>query len=125
VVPSWIGLCSCFGGKASDEKHFVNRTAEMGFRLREWLHNGGAIPDDPQLETELTTREYTHNDKDQLVLEKKRDMKKRLGVSPDWADQLYLTFAEPVPPRVVMRGTLDHVAGQRSGSDDYDPLDAM
>jgi hypothetical protein len=52
-------------------------------------------------------------------------MKKRLGVSPDWADALYLTFAEPVPPRQNPRGMLDHIAGMRAGKADYDPLDCM
>jgi hypothetical protein len=115
-----------FGDNAADVKHFKSRTAEMGSRCRQWILDGGAIPNDPQLEVELTAREFAHNDKDQLVLERKKDMKKRLGVSPDWADALYLTFAEPVPKREVPRGHLDHNPYVRNQDRrDYNPLGAM
>lgn len=115
-----------FGDNAADVAHFKSRTAEMGSHCRQWLLDGGAITDDPQLEVELTSREFGHNDKDQLVLERKKDMKKRLGVSPDWADALYLTFAEPVPKRETPRGHLDHNPYVRNKPrDDYNPLDSM
>lgn len=115
-----------FGENAIDDKHYKSRTAEMGFKCRQWLMNGGSIPDDPQLEEELTSRDYWHNDKDQLVLESKPDMKKRIGVSPDWADQLYLTFAQDVPQRDSPRGQLDAaLAVRNSGNSDYDPLSCM
>lgn len=112
-----------FGWKATDEVHYSNKTAEMGFRLRQWLINGGSIIDEPQLENELTCREYWHDDKDRLVLERKKDLKKRLGVSPDWADSLYLTFAEIVPSRTHERGALDSHISQRDSASDYNPLD--
>lgn len=115
-----------FGDNAADDKHFKMRTAEMGSRCRQWLLDGGAIPNDPQLEVELTSREFGHNDKDQLVLERKKDMKKRLGVSPDWADALYLTFAEPVPLRYTARSHLDKNPYVRNnGTGDYNPLSTM
>lgn len=116
-----------FGHKADNEKLYANKTAEMGYRCREWLMNGGAIPDETQLEDELTGREYTHNEKGQLVLESKKEMKKRIGCSPDWADALYLTFAQHVAERTIPRGHLDHVAGMRDARNtgDYNPLDAM
>jgi len=115
-----------FGHKASDEKRYANKTAEMGARCREWIINGGSIPDDSQLETELTSREFGHDDKDRLVLQRKKDMKKLIGVSPDWADALYLTFAQPVPKRDVPRGQLDAAIAVRSQSNnDYDPLSCM
>lgn len=115
-----------FGHKADDELKFANKTAEMGYRCRQWIQDGGAIPDDPQLEEELTTRDYWHDNKDRLVLESKDALKERLGVSPDWADALYLTFAQIVPKRTVPRGHLDHLPGLRSGNNgDYNPLDSM
>tara|TARA_R110001606_G_scaffold107325_2_gene231955 strand:- start:312 stop:1112 length:801 start_codon:yes stop_codon:yes gene_type:complete len=115
-----------FGDNASDEKHYKMKTAEMGARCRQWLLDGGAIPDDDRLELELTSRDFSHNDKDQLVLERKKDVKKRLGVSPDWADALYLTFAEPVPPRSMPRGKLDSNPYTRDNNGgDYNPLDNL
>jgi len=115
-----------FGGKADDEKRFANKTAEMGYRLRQWLMDGGAIVDNPQLEEELTSRDYWHDDKDKLVLEKKKDMKKRIHCSPDWGDMLYLLFAHLVPKREIARGLLDAALPNRTvGSGDYDPLSCM
>jgi hypothetical protein len=115
-----------FGDNAVDAKHYKTRTAEMGSHCRQWLLDGGSIPNDAQLELELTSRDFGHNDKGQLVLERKKDMKKRLGVSPDWADALYLTFAEPVPKRDVPRGHLDYNPNVRNESrSDYNPLDTM
>ena len=119
-----------FGGDADDKKKFRNKTTEMGYRLRQWIYDGGALPDDSDLERQITCREYMHNDKDQLVLEKKEDVKGRLGFSPDWSDALYLTFAFTVPPRAAPRGQLDQAIGLRekinSGiTGDYDPLDAL
>ena len=116
-----------FGHNATDEKRFSNKTAEMGSRLNDWLINGGAIPDDPQLEMELTSREFDHDKKDRLVLQSKKDMKKLIGVSPDWADALYLTFAQNVPKRALPRDQLDAHIGKRSNTQngDYDPLSAL
>lgn len=116
-----------FGADADDKKKYRNKVAEMWWRMREWLKTG-AIIDDPQLEDELTGREYDHNDKDQLVLERKKDMKKRGIASPDWADALALTFAYDVPKREIPRGELDSHFGIRENlgnSSDYNPLDDM
>lgn len=118
-----------FGGKADEEKKYKNKTAEMGARCRQWLMDGGAIHDDPQLENELTVREFWHDDQDKLVLERKPDLKKRLGVSPDWADQLYLSFAQEVPPLEHLRGSRDASPQAREyvnrQNSDYDPLDNL
>ena len=115
-----------FGWVADDEKHYSNKATEMWARAREWMLNGGAIVDDPALETELTGREYQHDKRDRLQLEQKKDMKKRTGHSPDWADALVLTFAHFVPKREVPRGHLDRVAGARqTRAMDYNPLDAL
>lgn len=120
-----------FGKTADEEKRYCNKTAEMGYRCRQWLLDGGAIPDDTQLENELTVREFWHDDKDRLVLERKKDLKKRLGVSPDYADALYLTFAHAVPALNTPRGSLDVAPQAREyindhqRVNDYDPLANM
>jgi len=118
-----------FGAKATDEKHYVNRVAEMWARMRQWLMSGGSIHSDPQLETELTEREYSHDSKDRLVLESKDQLKKRGMSSPDWGDALALTFAIDVPklPNGAQRGERDNIPGLRNTSNnwDYDPLDSL
>ncbi len=114
-----------FGHNADEEQHWSNKTTEMGVRLRNWLYGGGTLPDDDNLEEELTTREYGHDNKHRLVLESKKDMKKRLGYSPDRADAWKLTFAQLVPPRVTPRNELDDLPGLRQSrmGGDYNPID--
>lgn len=86
-----------FGSKPDGlvEARTANKRAEMWVRMREWL-KGGAIPNDRQLEAELTSLEYKHDSNNAILLEKKEDMAKRGVPSPDRADALALTFAYPV-----------------------------
>lgn len=78
------------------DNHYANMRTFMWWKLREALKAGLAIESSPELETELCSPEYTHNAQDRLALEKKDDIKKRLGISPDDGDALALTFAMPV-----------------------------
>ena len=121
----WVVNGINFGGSAIDKKHYVNRVAEMWAKMRVWIMKGGSIHSSPQLEGELTNREYQHNSKDQLVLETKDQLKARGYSSPDWADALALTFAIDVPKLENPRGYRDSVPGNRDHSRDwdYDPLD--
>ncbi len=115
-----------FGEKADDEKHYANKTTEMLMRCRQWLMSGGAIMDNDTLERELTSRLYDHDKNQRLIAESKKEMKKRLGYSPDWADALILTFAQIVPPRNIERGYLDRSPGHRQQrGTDYDPLEGL
>lgn len=79
----------------------ANKAAEMWARMREWLRTGGAIDADPQLCQQLEGREYGYNAHNEIVLERKDDMKKRGLASPDRADGLALTFAYPVAQRAT------------------------
>jgi len=78
-----------------------NKRSEMWTNMRGWLA-GGAIPDDEGLAADLTGVEYGYaGDQVSILLEKKEHMKARGLGSPDDADALALTFAEPVMPREV------------------------
>lgn len=88
--PSGIGFATGDGGV-----QYANKRAEMWGAMREWL-KGGAIPDDPALQVQLTNLEYGYNVRNEIQLEKKEDMKKRGLESPDVADALALTFAHVV-----------------------------
>ena len=77
----------------------ANKRSEMWTNMRGWLA-GGAIPDEEELATDLTGIEYGYAaDQVSILLEKKEHMKARGLASPDDADALALTFAEPVSPR--------------------------
>lgn len=91
-----------FSGKADDPR-YLNKRAEMWFRMAEWVKRGGALPKNPQLVRELTTSRYTFvNGKFQII--PKELIKKELGFSPDLADALALTFAWPEMPAQVIDG---------------------
>lgn len=109
-----------FGGKASDPR-FANKRAEMYWGMKEWLEGGGAIPNDPALKAELCSPTYEFVREGVMQLEAKDDIKQRLGVSPDLADALALTFAFPVQPKPRgLAGMLDNGPGRAVR--DYDPF---
>ena len=81
------------GLPANDASAYFNRRAEAWGRLRDWLNAEAEIPDDPELETDLTSPEYGFSNKQQIQLERKDDMKKRGLSSPDCGDMLAMTFA--------------------------------
>lgn len=85
-----------FGSQAADATAYANRGSEMWGRMRDWMVSG-AIPDDPELETQLVSRDYAWNPKSlQLALVPKDKMLSMGLPSPDRADALALTFAEHV-----------------------------
>ena len=85
-----------FGGKSPDIHQF-NWRAYMWARMKDWLLTA-AIPDDEDLQTQLTGPGYHINQSSKLVIESKQDMKDRGVMSPDDADAIALTFAQPVAP---------------------------
>jgi phage terminase large subunit len=70
---------------------------------RAWLKDGPvSLPNDPTLKAELCALKYLYRNGLRLI-ESKDDAKKRGIKSPDFADSLMLTFAEPV----IERSTVD------------------
>jgi hypothetical protein len=89
-----------FAGESGDIG-YLNKRAEMWALMRDWLKDGGAIPDDEILVQELCGPEYQVRLDGKIKLESKDDMKKRGLSSPNRADALALTFAFPVRPKVL------------------------
>jgi len=87
-----------FGGKAMKPEQYINRRSEMWWLMKQWIEEGGAIPNDIALKQELATPIYWYDNVGRRVLESKDQIKKRLqgAGSPDLADALALTFALPV-----------------------------
>jgi hypothetical protein len=91
------GIFEFHGGTtANDSAAYFNRRAEVWGAMRDWLMAGAEIPDDPEIEADLTGIEYGFGPKGQLQLEKKEDMKKRGLSSPDIGDMLAQTFSVTV-----------------------------
>ncbi len=112
------------GQGAIDAEQFLNRRAEMWWKLAEWVKAGGCIPDDAELLGELVAPTYKFTPDNRLQLESKADLKKRGLPSPDKADALSLTFAQPVAHRGI-RGQLERIrmgAGPRVAHE-YNPME--
>lgn len=108
-----------FGGAPGDPR-YLNKRAEMWFKMAEWIKAGGIIPQVARLKQDLCTPTYEHNGKDKLQLESKDDIKARGMPSPDYGDALALTFAFPVRP-ALLRGARD-MAPQSADRKAFDPL---
>ena len=83
-----------FSGKSNDPRYF-NKRSEMYFEMAKWIKAGGSLPDDKDLAEELCAATYSFQG-DKFRLDDKDDIKKTIGRSPDIADALALTFAQPV-----------------------------
>jgi hypothetical protein len=84
------------GQKPNDDETYFNKRAEMWDRMKQWLRSSADIPNDADLRNALIGIEYGYNEKEQMRLERKQDMKKRGLESPDEGDAIALTFAEPL-----------------------------
>ncbi len=76
---------------------YYNLRAFMWGEMREWLKNQVSLPNDHDLKSELTAPRY-HYRGGSLLLESKDDMRARGVKSPNKADSLALTFADPRSP---------------------------
>jgi phage terminase large subunit len=85
-----------FQSRAINEEMYNNRRAEMWDGIRVWLQDTVQLPKDEGLLDELCTVNKKFDGRGRLQLESKADVKGRLLRSPDKADALALTFAEPV-----------------------------
>jgi hypothetical protein len=93
------------GAGSSDPGAYFNRRAQCWGSMRDWLMAGAEIPDDPELETDLTSPEYGFSAKQQIQLERKEYMKKRGLASPDCGDMLAMTFdVKLAPPKPKQSG---------------------
>lgn len=128
-----------FAQKASQEQRYYNKRAEMYFELIQWIKSGGALPPEDadgsaEFKKALVNTTFTFKG-DRLLLEEKDDIKAKIGFSPDEADALALTFAEPVSPRrqgiarVSYSAVSDYrpfaeldQSGGRSAVGDYNPF---
>jgi phage terminase large subunit len=88
VVPVNTGI------RLSDGQNY-NIRARVWRDMRTYIENGASLPNDPELQTDLTALQYMYRG-GELLIESKDDAKKRGMKSPDRADSLALTFAVPV-----------------------------
>lgn len=83
-------------GSAATDPGCLNKRVEMWRSGREWLRQGGSIPDDQVLYEDLIGPETLPRLDGKVALESKEDMRKRHLPSPNRGDALMLSFAAPV-----------------------------
>jgi hypothetical protein len=108
-----------FSGESPDPG-CLNLRAYMYKQVRDWLKEGGCLPENYELYEELTGIETIARMDDKIQLEAKKDFKKRLGRSPGKADVLAISFAYPVTKKsnaVIKRD------GGYFAKSEYNPLD--
>ena len=75
---------------------FENMRAYLHWCVRDWLDprnkTGAALPPDDELLEELTAIKWSFRSSGDIIIEKKDDIKERLGRSPDKSDALCNTF---------------------------------
>lgn len=78
-------------GKAKDPDRFFNTRAEMYWKLREQFENRTiSIPDNNELKNQLNSIGYDAENK--IKINKKSELKKVIGHSPDEADAIAISF---------------------------------
>lgn len=111
-----------FAGKPNDPRYY-NKRAEIWFAMCEWVKSGGALPNVPQIVAELTVPTYSFKG-DKMLVEDKDQVKQRLGRSPNYADALACTFAQPVYVDRSPLGSLDWNVLTQKSTRDYNPLES-
>lgn len=83
-----------FGSSATESTTYANIRAEMWCKMRDWMQEDDVvIPDDDELHADLAcVPDYDETD-GKIRLEKKENIKKEVGFSPDIGDAAALTFA--------------------------------
>ncbi|MVN86828.1 hypothetical protein GO986_08635 [Deinococcus sp. HMF7620] len=81
--------------EAATSEGYSKLRDQLWFALRNWLKEGGQLPPDSHLEGELVAVKYSFDAQGRSKVEKKEDLKKRMGRSPDRADALALAIYDP------------------------------
>ena len=109
------------GTNPDDMSKYANKRAEIWGAMRAWLRTGRipniAVGEQRTLVDELVGPTYGLNSKEEILLESKKDMRRRGEVSPNVADALACTFAYPV---FAMDGPTE--VEEPTVADDYDPF---
>lgn len=85
-----------FNGVALNQNKYVNRRAEMWDTMGDWLKTGSIPNNEPKVAMDLPIPLYEYDSKGRIKLEAKKEIKARIGRSPDFGDAAALTFASPV-----------------------------
>lgn len=77
---------------STEPEEYYNLRTELHYSVRNWIVEGGAFPSCPKLESDLVAPKYSLHTNGARKVEKKADIKKRLGRSTDYYDALALAI---------------------------------
>jgi hypothetical protein len=103
-----------FGSMAVDDMAYVNRRTDLWAAMRRFRPDGGCIPEESALISQLTAPTYAYDNAGRMALEKKSRLKDRLSVSLDKANAMALTFAVQVMPDAFQRALPRRAVGRRT-----------
>lgn len=113
-----------FGNPARDRRFFDKRSEIWWTMAQEIKGHAGqpgvALPESPELVTDLTGPEMTFDNKGKIRLESKDSMKKRGLKSPDLGDALAMTYSEQMFSIVDLPSHAQRVLGNGKIKTEYD-----
>lgn len=113
-------------GPADDKTLYANKLTEMWARMAAWVERTAMLPDDNDLEKQLTSRKYGFEGSNRWIIETKAAFKERGFESPDESDAVAMTFALKLPPADILqarRKAAKEKAARRRGGDAFDEFD--
>lgn len=88
--------------KALDPRMYFNRRAELFGTVRDWMYQGGALPQDSDLKKQMKIIESSYTPKGQIKIMPKHEIRKQLeGDSPDELDAIAYTFADSLQATIA------------------------
>lgn len=105
--------------KSTEPLVYANLRTQLWGKMREWLENSADIPAEYArkeigLTSQLTSMEYGYNNKMQMQLLSKKDLKRMGYPSPDLADALSFTFYESIRDVKVRRSIKRNIKRSRT-----------
>ena len=114
------------GARLGRDSPYLNQRMKWYATLRDWMRAGGCIEDDPALRKQLASMQYVLDpEENKMQMELKRDIRNRLGFSPDDADSLAIGFAVNVSRVDVARLRVNNsaMADRAMATTEYNFLD--
>ena len=83
---------------SSSEAIYNNKRTEIWCRMAQWVKDKGCLnPECSALKIDLCAPLYSRSENGVYALEGKKEIRRRLGLSPDLGDALALTFTDYIP----------------------------
>lgn len=102
-----------------DKEMFLNKKAEMYWKMKQWFEQGGSIVDNKKLKEQLLSIRFRRTLNGKIEIMQKKEMRKLGLPSPDLADALALTFL--VKPANELAGIYEEFGW----NSDFDPYEVI